>query len=187
MSESLAIANDLFPLSRELHRFVTNLQKPRLADGNWAGAMRLRCQELSEKVSEARASVADHRRTLHLSLERVARHLRAYALELEENRNVARLKETYHSLTQGYELLRVELEQYRKQHPVVGTIHLRRLKTTNYARNVFHMVMGLTGVLLYEYVLSYRQVCTVIVSLCALSLTLEASRRFFPRWNDNRD
>ena len=184
MSESLTLTDDLFPLSGELHRFVTRLQKPRLADRGWAGAMRIQCQELSRKVTAARASVDEHRRTLRLSMERISRHLRAYAQELEGSRNIAHLKETYRSLTQGYELLRVELERYRKHHPVVGTISLQRLKTTNYSRNVFHMVMGLTGVLLYEYVLSYRQVSTIIVSLCVLFITLEILRRSFPRWND---
>jgi dolichol kinase len=184
MSESIAVADQLFPLSCELHRFVTNLQKPRLADGKWAGSVRQRCQELSEKVSAARASVEEQSRALRLSLERISSHLRAYAQELEENRNISRLKETYRSLSQGYELLRVELERYRKQYAVRDASPLRRLKTTNYARNIFHMVMGLTGVLLYEYVLTHRQTSMVIVSLCTLFLTLEALRRFFPRWND---
>jgi len=184
MPESVVIADQLFPLSMELHRFVTNLQKPRLSDGKWAGTVRQRCQELSQKVALARTSVAEQRRALVLSLERISGHLHAYAQELEENRNIARLKETYRSLAKGYELLRVELERYRKQYAVQVAYPLERLKTINYARNVFHMVMGLTGVLLYEYVLSYRQTCLVIVSLCTLFLTLEALRRFFPRWND---
>lgn len=184
MMETLAIRDGLFPLSYELHRFVTNLQKPRLADGKWAEAVRLRCQELGEKVTSARECVADHRRTLCLSLERISRNLRAYSLELEESRNGVRLRETYRSLTQGYELLRVELEKYKKQHSVGKTVRLQRLKTNNYARNVFHMTMGLVGVLLYEYVLSYRQASILIVSLFATFLFLEVIRRVFPRWND---
>lgn len=184
MMETLAIRDGLFPLSYELHLFVTNLQKPRLADGKWAEAVRLRCQELGEKVTSARECVADHRRTLCLSLERISRNLRAYSLELEESRNGVRLRETYRSLTQGYELLRVELEKYKKQHSVGKTVRLQRLKTNNYARNVFHMTMGLVGVLLYEYVLSYRQASILIVSLFATFLFLEVIRRVFPRWND---
>jgi dolichol kinase len=184
MTESLTITDSLFPLSRELHRFVTNLQKPRITDGKWAAAARVRCQELSDRASAAMTSVAEHRRALRLSLERISGNLRAYAQELEESRNVARLRETYRSLTQGYELLRVELERYRKQNALQGTFTLHRLKTSNYARNVFHMAMGLTGVLVYEYLLSYRQTSLLILSLCALFLTLEVLRRFFPRWND---
>ena len=111
MSDSIAVADQLFPLSCELHLFVTNLQKPRLADGKWAGAVRQRCQELSEKVSAARASVEGQRRALRLSLERISGHLHAYAQELEENRNITRLKETYRSLTQGYYDTRHELHE----------------------------------------------------------------------------
>ncbi len=184
MPESVAIADQLFPLGWELHQFVTNLQRPRLADGKWAGVVRQRCQELSRKVAVARASVQEQRQALRLSLDRISGHLHAYAQELEENRNIAQLKETYRSLAKGYELLRVELERYRKQYAVQVAYPLRRLKTINYARNVFHMAMGLTGVLMYEYLLTYHQACIVMLSLCTLFVSLEALRRFFPRWND---
>ncbi len=184
MTETLAISNDLFPLTRELHQFVTYLQRPKVADGKWAEAVGLKCHELSEKVASARQCVEDHRRTLCLSLERISGNLRAYALEIEESRNVIRLKETYQSLAQGYELLRVELEAFRKQHAIAKTLRTQRLKTDNYARNVFHITMGLTAVLLYEYVLSYRQASIIILSLCAIALVLETTRRFLPRLND---
>jgi dolichol kinase len=78
----------------------------------------------------------------------------------------------------------VELERLRKQHSVGEAYRLQCLKTDNYARNVFHMTMGLTAVLLYEYVLSHRQASIVIVSLCATFLLLETVRRFLPSWND---
>ena len=184
MNDTPVIADRLLPLSSELYRFVTRLQKPRLADGKLNEAVRLKCHELREKIASVREYAADHRRAFSVPLERISRSLGAYAQELEESRNVVRLREAYRSLAQGYELLRVELEKFKKQYAVGTTVHLQRLKTDNYARNVFHVTMGLAGVLLYEYVLTYRQASAVIGSLFATFVLLEVLRRFLPQWND---
>ena len=184
MMENIALTDPLMAISYELHQFVTNLQQPRLADRKWAEAVCLRCRELSERVAAARESITVHQKVLYRSLEGIAGNLRAYAQELEESPNIIRLREMYQSLAQGYELLRVELITSNKQRSAGKVFRLRRLKTINYTRNVFHMIMGLAGVLLYEYVLSYRQASIIMVGLSVTFLFLELSRRFLPQWND---
>lgn len=184
MIESPALADRLLWVCHELHPFFTHLQKPRLADGKWADAARRRCRELSEKVASLKESVAEHQKALDRALEGISRNLRGYAHELEESRNAQRLREMYQSLAQGYELLRVELAAFRKEHSLRNAFPVQRLKTTNYARNLFHITMGVTAVLVYEYLLTRPQASILVGSLLALFLSLEISRRFFPRFND---
>ena len=161
-------------ITHELYRLVSSIQKPQLSDRRWVKTICQRCHELSEQLLQMRAAIADQQKVLSQSLEKTATQLQAYAHTLESNPNLIRIKEMYKSLANGYERLRVELKPFK----------LQRLKTSNYARNIFHFGMGFIGVLLYEWVLSYHQVLGILLVLNAVFWSLELLRRFSPRWNE---
>ncbi len=61
---------------------------------------------------------------------------------------------------------------------------IRRLRPTNYARNVFHVLGGTTAMLLVEMVLPLDWMVPVALGAAAWAWSLELSRRAFPPIND---
>jgi dolichol kinase len=89
----------------------------------------------------------------------------------------------YRTLSDGYEELVVELRDLKKA-GFLSTARARHLKPINYARNVFHALTGVTGVLLYQFVLGRTAALAVMLGILSVFGLLEISRRFSARWND---
>jgi dolichol kinase len=131
----------------------------RFADERERVAARVR-ERVDEAVTSLRA-MADEFRATHPALDRLERH--------------------WQGLGVSYEALRAHLRKVRDELPEAA--RLAALKPKNYARNVFHVLMALTGVLLYQLVLERPAVIAVTGGLVALMLTMEVMRRLSERWN----
>jgi dolichol kinase len=92
------------------------------------------------------------------------------------------LERLWKGLGGTYEALRAQVRRLRLQVPQ-GVV-LGPVKPRNLARNVFHLIMALTGVLTYEFLLDRTGVIIAASTLLALFLTLEVVRRASSRWNE---
>jgi diacylglycerol kinase (CTP) len=171
----------------ELHELVSRLQTPKPSNQNWRQAVLDRCAELvrliAEILAEFRQTMEASGESIKESLEGIAEKLRGYSSELGRHPNARRLKSMYRTLSDGYEELLVEIREL-KQAGLLSTARARHLKPMNYARNVFHAMMGVTGVLMYQFVLGRTAALAVMLCLLSVFGTLEITRRFSPRWND---
>jgi dolichol kinase len=170
----------------DVHVLLTQLQKPRIAQPDWARRMLEQCRDLSARVREARESDTPRRKTAREAMDRLSASLSAYAAELAERPTVARMKQFAHRLSVDYEELRAELKTEWAAFPVAdGTRPLRLppLKPVTWARSVFHGATGLLGVLMYQFVLTQSQALAIMGCLAATAVVLEVTRRLSRRWN----
>lgn len=170
-------ADTVQALAAELHQFVSNLQKPRPNDSDWARSVRERCLELSQRIASTRMyleATSGSGEVVSRALAAIRRQLNEYASELNGKPNLSRLRTLYQALTRAYEDFVLHLKGTEKSH----------LKPINYARNAFHISMGMTAVILYEFFITHAQAMAILIVLVAVIGFLEVSRRFSKRWND---
>lgn len=167
----------------ELHDFVSNIQKPNFKDDKWKTSMLEFCDELTVKMNEIHQVLSEKREEYSGSLEEISLQLKDYAEELKTRPNVKKLQNLYGRLSSNYEELVVHLQDL-KMAGLQKVTHHTHLKPTNYARSIFHMIMGLTGVLMYQFVLTKTQAVWILGTLAVTFVSLEISRRFSKRWND---
>ncbi len=189
-------------LTEELHQFLSRLYAEKLTDADRTrlDALVAACRELADKaqnaremagdawdsfgerVANARDAAAARRQTLGESLERMSTSLRSMAAELAEHPRVARVRSWRNRLSTNYEDL---LRSVRRSRVAQAgqPLQLPHLKPANYHRNVFHVAMGLVSVLLYELVLTWPLTMLVLGSISTVVVTLEVTRKIWPRWN----
>jgi dolichol kinase len=92
-----------------------------------------------------------------------------------------RLERHWKGLGASYEALRAHLRKVRAELP--DAPRLAAIKPKNYARNVFHVLMALTGVLCYEFLLDRTGVIIVTGALVAMFVVMEIMRRASETWN----
>lgn len=203
------LETQLHEMMTELHELVSRLQLPRLKGDAWREQTLARCQELTQRITEileqlrAMAREAEeqiserlhewrdhyaqswdtHRAELHRNLETVAERLRVYSAELSARANKQTLKDVYQTLQVGYEELVNEISQLR-QEGLISTARASHLKPVNYARNIFHAMMGITAAVMYQFVLTRNESMVVLITLMSVFGFLEITRRFSTRWND---
>jgi len=175
--------NDLLAgLLEEFYDFVSNIQRPRLRDREWAQSARERCRELSSKLAMVRERLDARKKAVGLSIEEVTDNLRAYSQELSERPSVARMKELTKRLSYNYEDLLRQVRSFNLD-DVSRKYRLGNLKPLNLHRNIMHVCIGVTGVSLYETLLTHGTAMGVLGTLAAIFMTLEVTRRIWPRWN----
>lgn len=186
MNTAVAVDNPinqvLASLMEELHDFVTSTQRPMVKDYAWALATEQRCRELSARVAELKESAAEKGKSVSLAMEEMAQSMRDWSSELAESPRMTRLKELHARLSLNYEQLVSNLNQLREPAAEYSD-SLIHLKPVNYKRNVFHVGMGALAIAMYEFVLPFHQCQMVLLTLSALAVTLETTRRFSDRWN----
>jgi len=172
----------LCAVALDVHRFVSHVQRPRLANSAWARNARARCRELSERLAAMRDTTVRRRKAAAEALDRMAESLRAYRAALAGSPTVARLKEFSRRLAEDYEDLRAELREFQRQDGTKA-VRLPHVKPVTWARSAFHATMGLTGLVLYHLVLTRGQAVAIMAGLSGLAIALEVTRRFSRRWN----
>jgi len=175
--------NELISLAQNLSGLISKIQRPKTADKGWSEKMAQKCGELADYAAIARQGLADTHKSLAALVDEMAQELKDYSRELLEEKNTQRLKDLYLSLTRHYESLINHLN-YLENNSSSESDALFHLKETNYFRNLWHMSMGLIGVLLYEFVLTRGQAMTILLSIFTVFASLEISRRFSSTWND---
>lgn len=167
----------------ELRAFVSSIQKPELSSASWANSMRLRGEKLAQRICVIYEELSDKQKESTRSLEKIAVTLKDYSTELNGSRQLKKLHSKYLLLSRYYEELMFHLRDLK----LVGERDLSRtdyLRPVNYTRNIFHACMGLFGVLMYEFVITYNQVVIILLSLVTVFASLEITRRRWRRWND---
>jgi dolichol kinase len=187
-------------LTTELYQFVGSVQRPRLKDQDWIESVRTRCTELAQQASSAKAAAttlkdamgarmatareaAVARRTrLSDALDRMSSTLSAVAQEMSESQRMERWREYRVRLSEAYEEVALSVKSMR--HPLSRRrAGIRHLKPINYHRNVFHAGMGLGALALYEFVVDWNGAMLILAAFSALAITLESTRKIWPRWN----
>lgn len=169
----------------ELYEFVSKIQKPKPNDPTWMKTTHSRCAELQVRVATVRKNMSDRQKALTLALENIFNSLQSYLHELEGSPNSVRLRQSFRDLSIAYEDLVVQCRKMKKKaaHPSHRADHFSHLKPSNYARNFFHIMMGLTSGLLYEFVLNQSQALAILLFFSTLAIAMETSRRFSPAIN----
>lgn len=185
-TQTLEINEILHQLAKETYELTTRLQKPKLKDVRWRKAMIDSCQNLAQKVRAVSDSTSID--VVIPTLERLHESLNEYARTLVSDANIRRLKELTGTMSDQYEELRRRIRTFRRSHkdelgPAAKPIELRPLKPTNYRRNLFHVGMGLFGVLMYELVLNYQWAVGITGILAGSVVLLELARRIHPKVN----
>ena len=172
----LAIAEELYALVNQLE---TAPAGPTASlSPTWAGScseLLERVQGLSERMSAGTAE------SLRASLERLAVALRAAQAHVGESAGAKALQDMRLRLADSYEHLVATLRSSSYQGMAD---RLRSLRPRNYARNLFHVSIGLVGVLTYEFLLPWGSCVTLLVALVSLWAAIDITRRLVPRFNE---
>jgi dolichol kinase len=185
---ALEINEILHGLADDLYDLASSVQRPRLADGAWRDAVSRQCRDLAERARLARAALVSRSDVVSPALERLYVSLTEYAGTLADCDNARRLKEMAGAMSDQYEDLRRRIRKYRRSHrtelgAAAKPLELRPLKPTNYRRNLFHVGMGLFGVLMYELFLTPAWAIGITGVLAGTVVLMEVARRVHPRVN----
>lgn len=186
--QTLQLNAVLHDLAEDLYDLASRVQRPRPGDGAWREAVLAQCRDLAERARLARGVLAARADAVTPALDRLYESLNDYAGTLADCDNARRLKELAGAMSDQYEDLRRWIRKYRRSHkaelgPAAKPIELRPLKPTNYRRNLFHVAMGLFGVLMYELVLTRPWAVGITGVLAGTVVLVELLRRIHPRLN----
>ena len=202
------LINELNKMMQELYDLVSKLQTPKPGKDGWRQAIRQRCEVLVVQISEILATIQqrvdqyedriserlhnlrydwhkwiEQRDSLHTTLEGISEKLKIYSEELGKTSRAQRFKSMYKTLSAGYEDLVDEI-RVLKRAGIISSVRARHLKPINYKRNLFHAINGITGVLLYGFVLSRFAALTIMITLLSIAVVFEITRKIWPKWND---
>lgn len=147
----------------------------RLSDG-----LKERAQRLSDDLHGLRASAGEQASG---AANRAATHLRELATVLGERcPSRERVDTLFAAIARDYEALAATIRTVRGSVP--RHLNLSPLKPKNYARNLFHISMGLSGVFTYELFLNRSGAILVLGCLFASFVILDVLRRVSTNFND---
>lgn len=200
------MAQDIVAVTSDLYRFLLAAEAltPRRPVGEVdPQALLTRAQELAQRIGAARAHAAERigaarahaaerfdaaraqaSDSIDAALDDASRRLKAFTAELAAWRPgaPARLKRAWAALGQSYEALRAAARDRLAAVPL--SARPGAIKPRNYARNLFHVVMALSGVLLYEFVFTQGPLLVIAGVLLAGFVALDVGRRLSPRFNE---
>jgi dolichol kinase len=197
------LSEALGALTRDMHQFLLRLHDRKAAWGEaaWVESVRNSCRELEAKTASARAAatarwelleqrLASTRRgasaryeALSESLDNLAASLRIVAAEVVTSSRRARCKEWCDRLAISYEDLVRNMRRARIVKTATARLSLPHIKPVNYARNIFHVFMGVMAVAAYELLLDWKSAMFVMAGLSAFVIAAEVSRAFVPGIN----
>lgn len=167
-------------LLQDLREYVTRLQRPRLKDTTWRDTVSVYGAELQVRLETMKARLSEAQGQLKTSMDGMTRALDAYLDQLKADASRRQVKRAFKPLGVRYEEMLETARRYR----LVAKVRQAHLKPTNYVRNAFHILSGLTGVVLYHLWITWGEAMAVLLSIAAIFLTLEVTRRLSKRWND---
>lgn len=168
-------------IALELRQLVTSLRTRRVHDRVWLQAARARCHDLGDRLAAARGAVAVHGRAMQGAVVAVGHRLRDHAAAFNEVSNAQRLRALRDSLAGTWEELVTHL---RAAGVWSEADQPRAIRVPRPLRTLVHVLMGLTGVVMYELVLTRGQALAILGSIGAVFAFLELARRRWPRFND---
>lgn len=168
-------------IALELRQLVTSLRTRRVHDRVWLQAARARCHDLGERLATARGAAAVHGRSMQSAVVAVGHRLREHAAAFGEVRNAQRMRALRDSLAGTWEELVTHL---RAAGVWSEADQPRAIRVPRPARTIFHVSMGLTGVVMYTLLLTRVQALVILGSIGALFGILELARRRWPSFND---
>jgi len=182
MTSPMSAAAFTFALE-DLRAFLNTVQRPCLTDAQWVRTAQERSQELQARFTEARQALSTRSQTLSGAIEELLDGLREWSGEFLERPRKRRLRHMTERLSYRYEALVREARAWMGEAllPVDPPINL---KPTNYARNVFHVSMGVACILIYELLFSWTVCAWVTAGVALTALSLELLRRHTPRLNE---
>ncbi len=180
LPSSFKTMNEVF---KDLRGFIGSIHKPKFSDAAWAEAKTKVSQELAAKMAEMHEYVTDKKKSFSesftASLARMQQSLQEYSAELKAKPNSPRLQALYDELAEDYEELVANIRTQK-----IAQIKAIHLKPVNYARNIFHVLNGLTCAMLYQFVLSKELALWLMGGFLSVFIFLEVIRKFKPKMND---
>lgn len=167
-----------------LREYISAMQRPRIGDSTWIASARQTGADLVSALDRAGVLLKETHESGHHRLVALGDQLRAFIDELAERPTIRSLDARRRALARSYEELRLELGASLHEAGGEAWEGLDELKPTNYARNAFHVTMGITGVTMYHLLLTRSQALMVLWTIFGVFGTLEVTRRFSRRWND---
>ncbi len=187
-NQTLQVNALLHDIADDLYELASSVQRPRPSDGAWREAVVAQCRDLAVRACQARDAMVSRAESVSPALDRLYESMTEYAGTLADCDNARRLKELAGAMSDQYEDLRRRIRKFRRSHRAeLGTaskpVALRPLKPTNYQRNLFHVGMGLAGVLMYELLLTRAWAVGITGVLAGTAVLTELLRRIHPRLN----
>jgi dolichol kinase len=179
----LQLNEQLGMLADDLWRFLSQVQRPRIADQAWVRQVEAKTAELCARLEMVRQAVAARRNALEPALDRLMENLRTFRAELAQADTAASVRRTAKRLSESYEEFVTRLRASRPK-AVPWRVRLRKVKPANYARAVFHISWGLFGVAMYQFFLTWGQALGILLGFCGLVAAVEISRRVSQPWNE---
>jgi len=176
------VLEDLRESVHELYQLMISMQRLKVNDKRWKESIDNGCRELAKRFEAMKQSLEDEQRRLRKSLDDVERLLQEFSDELSAKPSVRKLKELRRSLSEGYEEMVTQLRGPRIRFEVKAK-GFKHVKLPNYSRNVFHAIMGTSGVLLYQWILTREMALWVMGLMMASFVLLEISRIFSRKWS----
>ena len=172
----------LASFAADVRQFVANLQRPRLPDTAWVNAARRRCQELVERVAELKQELTGCSQAVPEAITDLRETLAHTAAALRHRINREQFKRLQKALFRRYEDFLAQVRALKLWRPGLA-LRVRSLRLPSWTRSVFHAFMGLSGVLLYQFVLARETILWMLSGLLLTFIGLDVSRRFSARFN----
>ena len=183
MQSNAAVNDSLVVLAQDMYRFVSTVERPKCMDAAWFRSTRQRCRALSAQVGHAYDGLVDeYGPRASATLERMSHGLREYTRVLSEKPSVARMRQAARRLAEDYEDLVAVLRSQRASRAPATRV-LRHIRPVTWSRGLFHVSWGLAAVLIYHFLLTQGQAVAIMLGFTGLAVTLESTRRIWPRWN----
>jgi len=179
-------AEDILELTSGLYQFLTATEETYLAGRKAAEDAQSRVMErarlLSEQFREARQSAGAR---ISERCGEIAASLREFASEVEVRRptTTAVVREAWQGLGRQYEALVAAVRTAPQ--PADAEVHLAHLKPRNYHRNLFHISMGLTATLAYQFLLGRTAMLVLGTSILLAFMIMDLLRRLSPTINES--
>ena len=182
-THDVTVVESLFQFAGDLENLALQASRPRLRDTGWRQGVAEACAELEVRAQATRETLSDGYEALAPVLEEATCCIQAYVAELAQDTTAARLRAKAVPMSQAYEDLRRRLKGFPGAGTFIHAPRLERMKPTNYRRNLFHVGMGVSGALAYEFLMTRGQAIVLLVTLLGVAVGLEITRRIFPAWN----
>jgi dolichol kinase len=178
-------AEDILELTSGLYQFLVVTEETYLAGRKAAEEARFRVLErarlLSQRFHEARQSAGVRFGEMY---DEIAAGLREFASEVEVRRpTTAGVRAAWQRLGRQYEALLASVRTAPRT--VDAEVHLAHLKPRNYHRNLFHVSVGLTATLAYEFLLDRTAMLTIGLSILLAFVVMDVLRRLSPAINES--
>ncbi|MBN1945161.1 MAG: hypothetical protein JW797_05760 [Bradymonadales bacterium] len=178
------MAEDIIDLTEGLYRFMVASEElliaGRLRKQDAKRAILHQARELAQRFHDSKEWASSRLEGVY---ENVSTSLSEWIEQLNSRRPTVRsLKDHWTRLGKQYDALVSYVGSLRCTLP--RDVALGELKPRNYARNLFHVSLGVIGILLYEFVLSRTATLAIGGGILAIFLFLEVMRKRSAGWNE---